>query len=606
MRTRNFIIGAFAALVTLASCQETNPDLGAPKINLDIDEMTFDAAGGDKTLAVTATRDWIVNESAEWIAVSPESGEASADPQTVTVTVLPNEGMDREADVTFTIGMSERTLTVKQAGPGGSADQLILYSNDFDKEEATKTYGSGTSWPYLDQFEGWKNQTGTGAANVEYAFKGMSARANSTSDSNYSDYKGSGSNNMFFGANAYLATKNIALNGTTNIEMTFGTEKYSQDNGSVFTPSEFHIFLSQDGTKWVELKDYTFAGGTTEGRWNVATAKFSVPAGTANLSVCMQVDVASSYRMDDLKLAVASAAGTAVDFTNAAEKDFGSGSTGGGDNGGGTVTPPANIQDVTVAQFLAEPASTEKWYRLTGKVGDGNINTTYGNFDLVDETGTVYVYGISNWSDYKSKVAKGGSIVVVGQRYVYTNTETGATKDEVMAGYIESYDGSTAGGDNGGNEGGDEGADTGEYDPQGITWTLGANAYDKTSGQNAQTAVVNGVKVNNLLKLGTGSKVGDATLHIPAGTKKIGAYVVAWKGKTATLKASVGGVEVASINPAANASATGNPPYPEFTLTESDYYEIEVNTTEALDVKVETTDPANGRVLLIGLKAITE
>ncbi len=597
MKARNLFVGAIAALMTLASCQGEKVDLGAPKISLDIDEMTFEAAGGENTLTVTATRDWIVDENVDWVAVSPEQGEASADPQTVTVTVLPNEGMDREAEVTFTIGMASRILTVKQAGPGGSAEQLIIFYNDFDKEEATKTYGSGTSWPYLDQFEGWKNQTGTGAANVEYAFKGMSARANSTSDSNYSDYEGSGLNNMFFGATAYLATKNIALNGATNIEMTFGTEKYSQDNGSVFTPSEFHIYLSQDGNKWVELKDYTFAGGATEGRWNVATAKFSVPSGTANLSVCMKTDVASSYRMDDLKLVIASAAGTAVDFSKAVEMDFAAGGTGGGNQGGGEVTPPSNIKDVTVAQFNEAAVSTTEWYRLKGTVG-GPINATYGNFDIIDETGKVYVYGIDNWADYKSKVAEGGSIVVVGQRGDYNG------KIEVLEGYIESYDGSTAGGGNEGGEDNPPAGEPGQYDPQGITWTLGSSAYDNTlTGNNRQTATVNGVAVANLLKLGTGSKVGDATLHIPAGTKKVGAYVVAWKGKTATLKFSVGGIELGTLSPTANDGATGNAPYT-LTLADSDYYEIEFPAEAAVDVKVETVDPANGRVLIIGLKAI--
>ncbi len=153
MKARNFIIGAFAALMTMVSCQEEKVDLGAPKINLDVEEMTFDAAGGEQTLNITATREWIVSDyDADWVVVSPEQGEASADAQTVTVTVLPNEGMDREVDVNFTIGMSSRTLTVKQAGPGGSTEQLIIYYNDYDKEEASKTFGNGESWPYLDQF----------------------------------------------------------------------------------------------------------------------------------------------------------------------------------------------------------------------------------------------------------------------------------------------------------------------------------------------------------------------------------------------------------------------------------------------------------------------
>ncbi len=682
---------AIAALMT--SCEEPVQNLGAPKLTLDTDELTFDAKGGDQTLTLNATRDWIVDDyKADWVVVSPDNGEASADDQVITVTVLENKEMDREIDIVFTIGMAERTLTVKQAGPGGSAEQLIIYYNNYDKEEATNTFGSGTSWPYLDQFEGWKNQTGTGSANVEYAFKGMSARANSTSNSNYSDYEGSGVNNMFFGSSAYLATKNIALNGTTNIEMTFGTEKYSQDNGSVFKPSEFHVYLSNDGAKWVELTDYTFAGGTTEGRWNVASAKFTVPSGTSNLSVCMKADVASSYRMDDLKLVVASEAGTAVDFSKAVEMDFGAGSTGGGNTGGGN-TDYSNAEAKTVEQFIAA-ADKSTYFKLTGTVS--GFNSTYCSFDLTDATGKIYVYSVANKADWTDKIKNGGTVVLAGKYdyydqksqhevvnayiisfeegekvdyskaeaktveqfiaaadnntyYKLTGTasnfnsqyssfdltdETGtiyvysvANKAEwsgkigngskvVLAGKYLYYEKETKhevvdavilsseGGEIGGGEVTPPAGDPGQYDPQGITWTLGSSAYDNTSsGNSAQKATVNGVAVNNLLKLGTGSKVGDATLHIPAGTKKVGAYVVAWKGKTAELKFSVGGTEVGKLTPKANDGATGNPPYT-ITVADSDYYELDVPTTEAVDVKIETTDPANGRVIIIGLKAI--
>ena len=340
-----------ASAMAFVACEQEKTDLGTPSIALSLEEVTLEAAGGEATVDVTATRDWTVtfDETADWLVVDPASGTASADAQQVTVSALSNEGYDREVSVEFSIGMQTKYLTVKQVGPKGSADALVIYSNDYDKEVAQKTYGSGTSWPYLDQFEGWKNQKGTGAANVTYAFSGMSARANSTSNSSYSDYPGSGNNNMFFGKSAYLATHGIALGEATDLELTFGTEKYSQDNGSLFKNEEFHIWLSADGgAKWVELTDYTFAGGTTEGRWNVATANFSVPAGTAALSICMAVDVASSYRMDDFKLVASAKEGTAVDFSKAVAKDFGAGSTGGdntgGDNtGGSTQTWPTDV-----------------------------------------------------------------------------------------------------------------------------------------------------------------------------------------------------------------------------------------------------------------------
>lgn len=586
MKLRNLIFAAFAMVFAIA-CENTKEDLGLPKIDLGTEELVFDIAGGEKNVTFVATRDWMVENNAEWIAVAPASGSASSKEQTISVTVLENTKMDREAEVVITIGMASRSFKVKQSGPGGSADQLVIYFNDFDKEEAQKKYGSGSSYPYLDQFDGWRNEKGTGIAGVSYSYNGMSTRSNSTSDSNYSDYAGSGSNNLFFGSNAYFAISGIALNGTTDIALTFGTEKYSQDNGSLFTPSEFHIWLSQDAKKWVELTDYTFAG-TAEGRWNVASSTFSVPSSTKNLSICFSVDVASSYRIDDLSIAVSETAGKAVDFSNAAEKDFGTGGSTGGD-------VPTNIIDVTVAQFNEKPVSTTEWYRLKGTVG-GPINTTYGNFDIIDETGKVYVYGISNWSEFKSKVAEGGSIVVVGNRGDYNG------KIEVLKGYIESYDGQGAENPGGGDDPVEE---TGEYDPQGITWTLGTNAYDNTSSGTAiQTAVVNGVKVNNLLKLGKTSEVGEATIHIPAGTAKVSFYAMSWNKKPAQVKITMGGNSM-TINPPANAGVSGNPPYT-ITLAEdkSDYFEIDVPVADAVDVKVETVDTSAPRVVFIGLKAI--
>ena len=927
MKLRNLFLGVCSAVAVFAACQPQEENLGTPDISIDKNEMTFEVAGGEQQLAVTATRDWKVETDADWVVVSPESGAGSLEPQTVTVTALENTGMDRSADLKFTIGMKSKYLTVSQAGPGGSVEALIVYSNDFDKEEATKTYGSsGESWPYLDQFEGWKNATGTGAANVTYSFKGMSARANSTSDSNYSDYAGSGKNNMFFGSAAYFSTNNIALNGATGLTLTFGTEKYSQDNGSVFTNSEYKIFLSNDGAKWVELTDYTFAGGTTEGRWNIATANFTVPEGTENLSICMQVTVASSYRMDDMKLVmseggaavdfskgvemdfaagntgggnqgggssdataiysnnydktaaaqgsngwpfldssdawknaagtgaanvtyasknvtvrnnsnsngtysdyagsgmnniffgkdypyfatknialggatgltltfgtekysqtdgstftnseyhiwlsndgtkwveltdytfagtadgrwnvatanftvpagtenlsicmqvdvasayrlddfklVASEGGAAVDFSAAVEKDFNAGATGGGNEGGETPTPPAGDGSVvTIAEFLANGGSAIEGVvisnmdlnNLTSKKGmyiqdetaglqfylAANHTFAFGDKVRVDVSGVtvgqyngaVQVSGLAldkitkissgntvtpktvTIADFlankyegqyvaiegvqvadadlsktfvmggahtsiKVEDANGNSFVIFSSKYASYGAQTvpqgsGTIKgissinngnmqiifaqNSDFAGLTGNrFDGTevtppTGGGDEGGEDpvtppaGGE-----GQYEPN-ITWTLGTNAYDNTlSGDNKQTATVNGVQVSNLLKLGTSKKVGDATLHVPAGTAKIGFYCVAWKGKKAQVKFSVSGTEVTTLNPAANDGATGNAPYTALNVADSDYYEVEV-PAGATDIKVETLDASNGRVLFVGLKAL--
>lgn len=589
MKIKHLLFYVLAAFIMLA-CEQPQGNLGLPKIELSTQDMTFEAAGGEQSLSLKASREWMVESIAQdWVVVSPEHGAASADEQKVTVTVLENKGMDRSADVIFTIGMSKVSLTVNQVGPGGSAEQLVLYSNDFDKEEAQKTYGSGSSYPYLDQFDGWQNHSGTGVSTVTYAYKAMSTRSNSKSDSNYSDYEGSGSNNLFFGSNAYFVIQNITLSGATKLQFTFGTEKYSQDNGSIFMNSEFHIWLSKDANKWVELTDYVFAGGETEGRWNIASANFSVPSGTDKLSICMTTDVASSYRIDDLKLVIAETAGTSVDFSGAVEKNFGEGTS--------TGSKPESKGKKTVAEFIAA-ADNNNYYELTGTVS--GFNPTYCSFDITDDTGKIYVYSVldESKSEWSSKIQNGGKVTIYGKYLYYENK----SQHEVVDAYIVSF----TPGEGGDNPGGDNpGGEAGQYDPQGITWTLGTNAYDNTSsGTSNQTAVVNGVSVSNLLKLGKGSAGGDATIHIPAGTKKVGFYALSWKAKPAELKITMGSNSV-SVNPPANDGAAGNPPYT-ITLASdgSDYFELDVPTSEAVDVKVETTDPASGRVLLIGLKAI--
>ena len=433
MKLRNLFVGAVAAVFALAGCQEKEQNLGTPDISISTNELTFDVEGGEQALTVNATRDWKVETDADWVVVDPAKGPASADDQTVTVTVLENTGMDRSADLKFTIGMKSKYLTVSQAGPGGSAEALIVYYNDYDKVEAEKTYGSGSSWPYLDQFDGWMNQTGTGAANVEYAYSGMSARANSTSDSSYSDYAGSGKNNMFFGKSAYLATKNIALGGATDFTLTFGSEKYSQDGDSVFKNAEFHVYLSNDAAKWVEI-DYTFAG-TEGGRWNIAAADFSVPAGTENLSVCVKADVASVYRMDDLKLVI-SDGGAEVDFSKGVEMDF----TAGGSTGGGSTTAPESKGKKTVEEFIAA-ADTQNYYELTGTVS--GFNPTYCSFDLTDATGKIYVYSVLDASkaEWTSKISNGGTITIYG-KYLYYEQKS---QHEVVDAHIVSFEGDGSG-----------------------------------------------------------------------------------------------------------------------------------------------------------------
>lgn len=363
MKLRNLFLGAAAAVAMFAACAPETENLGTPAISISKSEMAFEVAGGDQELTVTSSRDWKVENDADWVVVSPSSGDASANPQTVTVSVLENTGHDRTADLVFTIGLKKQYLTVNQAGPEGSAEALVVYANDFDISKAQNNSG----WPYLDKnYDLWDNKKGTGSETVEYEFGGkMSVRTSgkaSNDGSGFSHYAGSGTNKIFFGAaTSILKINKITLNGTqTDFALSFGGQKYLQDGDSNFSWSEFKAYVSNDAQKWVELSMAFPADADVEGDWNLASCNFTVPAGTAQLCVAFVSTCSSAYSIDDVILQNG-VAGQVIDFSTGVAingTSTGGGNTDSGDTGGdntGSSTAPENaifFESFTTSQGL--------------------------------------------------------------------------------------------------------------------------------------------------------------------------------------------------------------------------------------------------------------
>lgn len=427
MKLKNLFLGSFAltAMLFAQSCDDKNDGpTGAPSIELSTQTLDFEKDGGSQTIKLTATRDWNVTNVPDWIAVDPKSGNP-AENKEVTVTVLENTGMDRSQDIKFTIGFDGKTLTVNQKGTG-SASEMIVYHNDFDKEKATQT---DKKWPFLDSFEGWKNAKGSGVGSETYAYNAVTVRANSTSGSSYSDYSGSDANNLFFGSNAYFSVQGIKLSSEVNYTLSFGAEKYNKDNGSLFKHDEFHVYISNDAKKWVEL-EYAFPNGDKEGRWDLAKSNFTVPEGTSSLSIYIKADIASSYRLDDLDLSVAASAGTAIDFSKGIDLGTGGGET------PGPGEDYTKAESKTVAEFIAA-ANKSTYYKLKGTVS--KFNPTYCSFDLTDETGTIYVYSVADKSAWSA--VKDGGIVEIAGLYDYFAT---SSKHEVVKAQFLSFTEATA------------------------------------------------------------------------------------------------------------------------------------------------------------------
>ena len=113
--------------------------------------------------------------------------------------------------------------------------------------------------------------------------------------------------------------------------------------------------------------------------------------------------------------------------------------------GGDTPTPPSgDAQVVTIAQFNAAAESNDVWYQLTGTISNLKDGDKYGNFDITDETGSVYVYGLlSEKGGAKQKfqelvaakgIANNKKITIIGNRGSYNG------KIEVVNAYFVSIE----------------------------------------------------------------------------------------------------------------------------------------------------------------------
>ena len=130
-------------------------------------------------------------------------------------------------------------------------------------------------------------------------------------------------------------------------------------------------------------------------------------------------------------------------------------------------------------------------------------------------------------------------------------------------------------------------------------WTLGSSAYTENASN------ING-ESKTVLKLGTSSKSGNATINVPSGTKSFTVYAVSWKGKPSKLTFSgVDGLSPTEITPAANDGATGNAPYADgITVSDSDKYTFTFTTALVSDTQITVTSVA--RNLLWDFEFVSE
>lgn len=406
------LFGAFflVAATAFTGCSDDDDKSLTPKLTADPTALDFtDETATTQTVAITANCEWTVTASnLDWATISPMSGKGNGT-ISVTVSELPAGTNLREGKISFTLihpefgkwGQAESSVAVKQYGSGVTPPPTgdAIYANDFDKEQAQK--GADGKFPFADAFEGWKNQTGTGADNVAYKTSGISVCSNSPSNDSHSKYKddASGVNNMFFGTSGVFEIQKIALESTQkNLQLTFGSYRsIFEDKDNAFKTSEFHVYLSKDGENWAEIT-YDRPVGDDEhsnyGTWALATANFTLKQVPSELYIKFTSDLTSAHRIDDVKL-FEGIGGTEVDLDN--------------------ITPPVT-ETKTIAEVIA--GSVGATYTTQGQV----VAINGRSFLIQDNSGKILVY--LGWKDNKPVVdysaTIGQTVKVTGKTTTYS------------------------------------------------------------------------------------------------------------------------------------------------------------------------------------------
>ena len=261
-----------------------------------------------------------------------------------------------------------------------------IYYNTFDKDIASQTFGDGSKWPFLDEFEGWKNEKGSGVSGVTYDFSSISARTNQSSKGSLSQYDGSGKNNIFFStAPNHFTIGNIAV-PSEKLRLSFGAQRYAQGASNDFIKSDFEVLLSADGETWSPALNYDFGDvQDVAGQWRLATADFTLPAGTKTLFIKFSAKMSSVNRIDDVLL-TAGEGGQEIVF-------------------GQEIEVPVS----TIAEVIASPI--DNIYKIEGTT----IGIHSKGFLVQDNTGTILVFKKNHGIEVGDKVTVEGATSEYGE-----------------------------------------------------------------------------------------------------------------------------------------------------------------------------------------------
>lgn len=654
-----YIFTALVAALTLAVGCEDDLERYLDEVQVSSSYVAIPAAGGSQTITVNAKSEWSFGDIPEWVKVTPTSGAAG---ETLVTFKAEAATSSNEAMLYLTCDGKSQIINVLQMTE--KVDLPITSCKDFnEKGEDGKSYrvkgavtkianttygnmylndGTGEAYVYgtLDASGAEKNFLSLGIevgdiVTVEGPRKTYSGtvelvnvtvisieksliKVDSVSVKEplpleggefkaYLTCKGEGVSVVVpDDAKSWLSVTSIEASGT-NATVTFNAANNAGGDRSttlVFnTTSKGKSYSAQTALEQkgaiidATVKEFLAASeGDTQYRVTGVITSISaspkyhnadivVSSGDFSSSVKLFRAVTSEGNIEDLGLAegdIVTFVGKRSSYNSAPQMAA-----------GGIYESHKRYNKVSLAEFLAASVGNDI-YAVSGEITKvESLSAQYNNvcITIKDNANTLYLYRVTTFD--KSNVEAlnpeiGGTITVAGKRGEYNGSAQMAAGGVVLA-----YTAPTGGSE-------DPKPSENPYSID-LKYSLGANAYDDN------VATVNGTEDVKFLKIGAGDgKVGDLTITVPAGSKKVSFYALAWKGAATTLEFSGMGSVLKTLDIKANEGVTGNSDF-KFTVADSDCYtfDIPIELTSDLDVKVTTAASVgnNTRAVLFGIKA---
>lgn len=591
--TRLFFAAVFCLLAAVA-CNKPE-DLGPEMLEIDKQELNFDVQGGTQTITLASTVDWGIKnytpDVQKWLSINPSKGKGSKAEQIITITALANEGKIRSAELEFFGNiLCKSSLSVKQASDIASG--LGTAESPYSPAEANaKCVEIGSTASTQDYYvKGIVVEVVECSAQFGNAEFYITEDGVATSERFYvyrmryfGGAKMPSDDAIKVGDEVIVKGKLVNYKGDTP-ELAQGGELVSLNGetsgGTVVTP-DYQNAPAKTVQEFITAADpntyYKLTG--TVSNFNSQYCNFDIKDASGSVYVYSvenksewstkikdgdTVTLAGKYLWYEHKTDPAKNKHEVVEAYIISVEGGAAGETPDYENA------PAK----TVAEFIAA-ADENTYYKLTGKIS--NYNATACRFDLTDASGTILVYKVDNADTYKAILKSGYTVTLAGKYKLYETTK------EVDPAYILSYEAGEA-----------PAVELTHPLTSNVTWAAGTDA------SNAQV-VINGGS-NNAIKLGVTSRIGTATLTIPASATKLSFYAIGWNGKVGKVEIVNAGTVVQTITANPNPGANNSSPFTIETLSDTDdYFEVPI-TAGTTSLTIRTTS-AGFRAILFGINA---